>query len=68
MASTSNPSGSGYDDPTENLKKEPSKGILKPSVSYEEKEWVNLSVIDNCYCYYVIMNCGKKSLEKKSEA
>lgn len=33
MASTS-----GSEDPTENLKKEPPKGILKPSVSYEEKE------------------------------
>jgi len=40
MASTSSPSGSrsGIEDPTENLKKEPPKGILKPSVSYEEKE------------------------------
>jgi len=38
MASTSNSSGSGSDDPTDNLKKEPPKGILKPSVSYEEKE------------------------------
>lgn len=37
MASTSGLS-SGSEDPTENLKKEPSKGILKPSVSYEEKE------------------------------
>ncbi|KAE9540050.1 hypothetical protein AGLY_005302 [Aphis glycines] len=36
MASTSGPSGS--ENPTDNLKKEPSKGILKPSVSYEEKE------------------------------
>lgn len=34
MASTSGSS----EDPTDNLKKEPSKGILKPSVSYEEKE------------------------------
>lgn len=36
MASTSGSSGSK--DPTENLKKEQPKGILKPSVSYEEKE------------------------------
>jgi len=33
MASTSSNSGSGGEDPTENLKKEPPKGILKPSVS-----------------------------------
>lgn len=39
MASTSTTSGSFVtEDPTENLKKEPTKGILKPSVSYEEKE------------------------------
>jgi len=38
MASTSSPFGSGNEDPTENLNKEPAKGILKPSVSYEEKE------------------------------
>ncbi|XP_050423226.1 protein phosphatase inhibitor 2-like [Adelges cooleyi] len=31
-------SSSGSEDPTDNLKKEPSKGILKPSVSYEEKD------------------------------
>lgn len=43
MASTSG--SSGYENPTENLKKEPSKGILKPSVSYEEKEWVNFRII-----------------------
>lgn len=35
MASTSSTSNV---DPTEILKKEPAKGILKPSVSYEEKE------------------------------
>lgn len=39
MASTSTTSDTfDSEDPTENLKKEPSKGILKPSVSYEEKE------------------------------
>jgi len=36
MASTAGPSGAEY--PTDNVQKEPSKGILKPSVSYEEKE------------------------------
>ncbi|VVC37977.1 Hypothetical protein CINCED_3A001896 [Cinara cedri] len=39
MASSS--SSSGSEDPTEKLKKEPSKGILKPSVSYEEKDKKN---------------------------
>lgn len=40
MASTSSNSGSGSgsEDPIENLKKKPLKGILKPSVSREEKE------------------------------